>query len=278
MQKTEDKIEDELETIGQVEVIDHRVDVIDVEPDDIAETTRVAARLPAKPEIGDPQARARQRALRFYILLPMIFLTVALMGGLRLASPDNAFVFMAPALLCLVFAVVLIVLFARGGLIDIGSWFSDDFPTVHNIANGALLVSLFAATVQVFNSVIPEAGLPFWVVSFCFAWSLWNNLFAQFDNKKLLRSMIALFAFAFFAKYILLAGLTAPAGDGGWLRSLIENPAQEAATWLLSLPRYSAGTGYIQFFCLLLYFLGLYILPRTIGVLAMPDHDGAASR
>ncbi len=263
MQKTEDQLEDELEGIGQVEGIDHRGDVIDAEADELAEVTRVAKRLPAKPAADDSAARARQRALRFYILLPLLFLTVALMGGLRLASPDNGFVFMAPALLCLVFGVVLIVLFVRGGLIEIDSWFSDDFPTVHNIANGFLLLSLFAATAQVFNSVIPEAGLPFWVVSFCFAWSLWNNLFAEFDNRKLLRSMIALFAFAFFAKYVVLAGLTAPAGDGGWLRSLIENPAQEAATWLLALPRYSAGTGYIQFFCLLLYFAGLYTLPRS---------------
>lgn len=208
-------------------------------------------------------ARERQRALRLYVLLPLLFLTVALMGGLRLASPDNSFVFMAPALICLFFAVVLIVLFVRGRLIAFETWFSDDHSTSHNIANGVLLLSLFAATTQVFNSVLPETGLPFWVVSFCFAWTLWNNFFADFDNKKLLRSMTAMFAFAFVAKYVLLAGLTAPAGDGGWLRSLIENPAKETVTWLLELPRYSRGTGYIQFFCLLFYFAGLYILPSS---------------
>jgi hypothetical protein len=206
--------------------------------------------------------RERQRALRLYIFLPLIFLTVALMGGLRLASPDNAFVFMSPALICLFFAIVLIVLFVRGGLIAFDTWFSDDYSTPHNISNGVLMLSLFAATAQVFNSVLPESGLPFWVVSFCFVWTLWNNLFAEFDNKKLLRSMIALFAFAFVAKYVVLAGLTAPTGDG-WLRSMIENPAKETVTWLLELPRYSAGTGYIQFFCLLLYFAGLYMLPKS---------------
>lgn len=207
--------------------------------------------------------RERQRALRLYILLPLLFLTVALMGGLRLASPDNAFVFMSPALICLFFAVVLLVLFVRGGLIAFDAWFSDDYSTSHNISNGVLMLSLFAATAQVFNSVLPETGLPFWVVSFCFAWSLWNNLFAEFDNKKLLRSMVALFAFAFVAKYVVLAGLTAPVGEGGWLRSMIENPAKETVTWLLELPKYSAGTGYIQFFCLLLYFAGLYMLPKS---------------
>lgn len=187
------------------------------------------------------------------------------MGGLRLASPDNAFVFMSPALVCLFFAVVLIVLFVRGGMIAFDSWFSDDHTTSRNIASGVLMLSVFAATTQVFNSVLPETGLPFWVVSFCFAWSLWNNLFADFDNKKLLRSMIALFAFAFVTKYLILAGLTAPAGAGSWLRSMIENPAKETVTWLLELPRYSSGTGYIQFFSILLYFAGLYMLPKDAG-------------
>ena len=218
---------------------------------------------------ADP-VRERQRALRLYVLLPLLFLTVALMGGLRLASPDNSFVFMAPALICLFFSLVLIVLFVRGRLIAFETWFSDDHSTSHNVANGVLLLSLFAATTQVFNSVLPETGLPFWVVSFCFAWSLWNNFFADFDNKKLLRSMTPLFAFAFVAKYVVLAGLTAPAGDGGWLRSLIENPAKETVTWLLELPRYSRGTGYIQFFCLLFYFAGLYILPSSADRLDYP--------
>lgn len=207
--------------------------------------------------------RERKRALRLYLLLPLVFLTSALLGGLRLAAPDGAFVFITPALICLLFAVVLMVLFARGGMIAMDGWFSDDFSTVQNIANGVVLLSVYAATVQIFNSLLPEAGLPFWVVAFCFAWSLWNNLFAGFDNKKLLRSMVALFAFAFVAKYIVLTGLTAPAGEGGWLRSLIENPAQETMTWLFELPRYTAGTGYIQFFCLALYLAGLYLLPRS---------------
>ena len=213
-------------------------------------------------ETSSDGPRERQRAIRHYVFLPLLFLTVTLMGGLRLASPDNAFVFMSPALICMFFAVVLIVLFVRGGLIAFDGWFSDDYAVSHNISNGVLMVSLFAATVQVFNSVLPETGLPFWVVSFCFAWSLWNNLFAAFDNKKLLRTMIALFAFAFVAKYVVLAGLTAPTGDS-WLRSMIENPAKETVTWLLELPRYSTGTGYIQFFCLLFYFAGLYMLPSS---------------
>lgn len=212
---------------------------------------------------GIDHGRERTRAVRLYIFLPLVFLTSALLGGLRLASPDGAFVFVTPALICLLFGVLLMVLFARGGMVSVEGWFSDDFSTVHNVANGAVLASAYAATVQVFNSLLPETGIPLWVVAFCFAWTLWNNLFAEFDGKKLLRGMIALFTFAFVAKYVILAGLTVPSGEGGWLRSLIENPGRETMTWLLDLPRYNSGTGYIQFFCLALYLGGLYLLPRS---------------
>ncbi len=249
----------------ELEVIDVIEDAEIVDVDDEPVTVVSAKQIgPARSlqEIS-PESRERTRAIRLYIFLPLIFLTSALLGGLRLASPDGAFVFVTPALVCLLFAAILMVLFVRGGMISIDGWFSDDLTTSNNIANGMVLVSAFAATAQAFNSLLPETGLPFWVVAFCFAWSLWNNLFADFDNKKLLRSMVALFAFAFIAKYVVLAGLTAPAGETGWLRSMIENPARETMTWLLELPRYTAGTGYIQFFCLALYLGGLYLLPRS---------------
>jgi len=131
-----------------------------------------------------------------------------------------------------------------------------------NVANAAILITLFAATTQLLNSLMPEQGLPFWIVAFCFFWTLWNNLFADFDTKKLLRSLGALFGLAFVTKYLLLANLTAPAGKT-WFEALTENPAQEAVTRLLDLPRFAAATGYIQFFTAVIYLFGLFILPQS---------------
>ncbi|MDM7922240.1 MAG: hypothetical protein QUS14_08055 [Pyrinomonadaceae bacterium] len=220
-------------------------------------------------EIGTKQPPAEvltfaggNTAVYRYIVLPLIFLTVALLGGLRIAEADGAFIFLRPALLHLIFAVVLLVLFVRAGLIRIDGWFAEEFPLAKNAANASVMVALFAATTQLFNSLTPEQGLPFWVVAFCFFWTLWNNLFAEFDTKRLLRSLGGLFGIAFVAKYMLLANLTAPTGES-WLRRIIENPAQEAFTWLLDLPRFAASTGYIQFFAVLLFLLGLYLLPAT---------------
>ena len=125
-----------------------------------------------------------------------------------------------------------------------------------------MLLTLFSASVQLFNAVLPEQGLPFWVVGFCFFWTLWNDLFAEFDAANLIRSLAALFGLAFVTKYLLLANLTAPAGDN-WLQSIFQNPTKEAFTWLLDLPRYGKGTGYVQFFTVALYLLGLFLTPQT---------------
>src|SRR5687768_16671615 len=213
-------------------------------------------------QVGKRTEGRTQRLNLRYVFLPMLFLTSAMLGGLRLAAIDGAFIFLKPPLLCLIFAVILLVLYFRAGLIDWEGWFSEDFSSLKNGANGMVLLTLFAASTQLFNSLLPEQGLPYWVVGFCFFWTLWNNLFADFDTKKLLRSLGALFGLAFVVKYLLLANLTAPAG-GSWLRSVIERPAQEAFTWLLDLPRFSAGTGYIQFFAVAFYLSGLFLLPRT---------------
>ncbi|QYO68024.1 hypothetical protein [Leptolyngbya sp. 7M] len=207
-----------------------------------------------------------QRYYGRYFLIPAIFLTVALLGGMRLGSIDGSFIFLKPSLLCLVFASIMMVLFFRTGLIRLDGWLNETFTMRMNAANSVVLFSLFAGTTQLFNSLIPEQGLPFWIISFCFFWTLWNNLFADFDTKRLLRSLGALFGLAFVVKYLVLANLAAPA-DRNWLRGILESPGKQAMTWLLDIPQFSAATGYIQFFAVILFLVGLYLLPTSADVL-----------
>jgi hypothetical protein len=208
-----------------------------------------------------PASRARS-AVSTYIVLPIVFLTVTLLGGLRLGAVDNSFIFLKPALICLVFAGVTLILFFRSGLISLHEWLSESLSILRNTANTAILLTLFTATVQLFNALLPEHGLPFWIVGFCFFWTLWNNLFSEFNVQRLIRSLGALFGLAFIVKFLVLANLTAPEGTS-WLQRMIENPGREAFTWLLDLPRYSSGTGYIHFFTVVLYLIGLYLTPAT---------------
>jgi hypothetical protein len=198
-------------------------------------------------------------------VLPLIFLTVTLLGGLRLSGADRSLIFVPPSLFCLVAASVLMILFFRAGLVRMDGWFSERFDLVKNVANACVLATLFAASTQLFNSLLPERGLPLWIIGFCFFWTLWNNLFSDFDTKRLLRSLGALFGLAFVVKYIVLASLAAPASDS-WLRSVLENPLREGATYILDLPRFSAGTGYLQFFAVAFYLLGLFLAPTSTSL------------
>ncbi len=68
-----------------------------------------------------------------------------------------------------------------------------------------------------------------------------------------------MFALAFVVKYLLLANLTAPPSDSLW-QKITENPARETFTWLLDLPRFAAATGYVQFFTLVFYLIGLLLV------------------
>lgn len=218
-------------------------------------------KLKIKDQKNDEQ-RTTDNGLLRYVFLPLIFLTVALLGGLRLSAEDSAFLFLKPALICLIYATLLLILFFRAGLLKLDGWFSESFSTLKNVANAVVLLALFFASTQIFNSLLPERGLPFWVFAFCFFWTLWNNLFVEFQGKRLLQSLGSVFALAFVAKYLILSYLTAPA-SASWWRGLLENPTQEAFTWLLDLPRFSAGTGYIQFFAVIFYLLGLFLLPAS---------------
>lgn len=225
--------------------------------------TQVESRKP-KAEIKTQSAKSNsqnQTAYVQYIFLPLIFLTVALLGGLRFDAADASFLFLKPALVCLVFASVLLFLFFRARLLKLDGWFSESFPASKNAANGCVLLALFAASAQVFNSLLPERGLPFYTIAFCFFWTLWNNLFAEFDARRLIKSLAGMFALAFVVKYLILANLAAPPSESLWQR-VTENPTKEAFTYLLDLPRFAAATGYVQFFALIFYLIGLFLIRR----------------
>jgi hypothetical protein len=48
-----------------------------------------------------PTNRSRNRALLDFVVLPFLFLTVALLGGLRIGAENGVFIFIAPPLVTL---------------------------------------------------------------------------------------------------------------------------------------------------------------------------------
>ena len=69
--------------------------------------------------------RSRNQALLRFVVLPFTLLTIALLGGLRVNAEGGAFIFIAPPLVTLVLAVLLLLLFVRGGLIHLSAWVSS---------------------------------------------------------------------------------------------------------------------------------------------------------
>ena len=204
--------------------------------------------------------RDSNRLLVRHILLPTIFLTVALTGGLRVASETGAFLFVAPPLVALVLAVLLSILFVRGGLVNPRAWLAGDQAPLTNVSHALTLLALFFASAQAFNSVLPERGLFRWMFAFFFLWTLWNNQFADFEPRRLLRSLAALFSTAFILKHMLLASLYAP--DGGWLKQLAGALLEGFTQGTFGAQEsYAPSTGYISFFTLALYVLGLFLVP-----------------
>lgn len=222
------------------------------------ETTSTDLTTANSQEVVAVDNRSRNEALVSYWALPFIFLTVALLGGLRVSADDHAFVFFPPPLITLVLAVLVMLLFVRGGLIERRSWIAANDPPLRNLSHIWVLLTLFVASAQVFNSVLPERGLLHWLFSFFFLWTLWNNQFSSFDVRRLLRSLVVLFGTAFVLKHMLLASLYAP--DGGWLKRVAGALAQGVSLGTLDAPMFAPATGYISFFTLGLYLIGLLLM------------------
>jgi hypothetical protein len=177
---------------------------------------------------------------------------------LRVSGDSHAFIFLPPSLITLVLAVLLLLLFVRGGLIEIRSLIAGTNPPLTNVAHIWMLLTLFFACAQAFNSVLPERGLLHWLFSLFFLWTLWNNQFSSFDARRLLRSLVVLFGTAFILKHLLLASLFSP--DGTWLKSLTSALVSGVTLGALDAPGFAPATGYISFFTLGLYLVGLILI------------------
>jgi hypothetical protein len=213
--------------------------------------------------------RSNNRALVDFLLLPLLFLTVALLGGLRVDAVSRNFIFIAPPLVTLLLAVLLMLLLVRGGLLRFQQWVGSDLSPLTNVAHVWMFITLFFASAQGFNSVLPERGLFHWMFSFFFLWTLWNNQFSSFDARRLLRSLAILFGTAFVLKHMLLASLYSP--EGSWLKRVAGALFQGVTEGTLNAPSFAPATGYIAFFTLSLFVAGLILLavadnkPTTIA-------------
>ena len=189
--------------------------------------------------------------------LPLIFLLVALLGGLRFAADDHALRFVPPPLTTLLLASATLLLFGRARLIDVGrDWIGSARSPEENLSNGLTLAVLFAATVQVFNAVMPEDALFFAVFTVALALVLWNALLSTTQPHRLVISLGGVLLAGFVVKYLLLASLFEP-GDSV-ARSIVQSVLRGVTLGGLESEPYARATGYTAFACVAIYLVGLW--------------------
>jgi len=199
------------------------------------------------------------------IALPLIFLTVALMGGFR--SPLTGDMrFLAPHPSYLVLAVFILGVAFRSGLLLPELLISHRRTPLENASGAIVLVSLFLASAQVVNSLAPEEGLLHLLYCLFFAVLLWNTLAARPDRQRLLHSLFVILSSAFIFKYVLLAGLYDP--QGGLVRRVLTALVEGVALGTLRYQPWGPATGYVAFVTGLLYLAGLVMLPTGPGGVA----------
>jgi hypothetical protein len=196
-------------------------------------------------------------AAREAFVLPALFLTVAGAGGLRIAPAGGGMSFVPPPLITLVLAVLLLGVMARAGLLIPTGLVSDHRTGLENASGAVVLLTLFAASAQLFTCLTPDAGMLRLVFNLFFLFLLWNTLAAQPDRTRLLRSLVVVFGWAYVVRYVALAALADP--EAGWTRRLLTVLLEGAA---VSGEPTAPLAGYIAFATLALYMIGLVLLPR----------------
>ena len=194
--------------------------------------------------------------LREALALPCLFLTVALLGGLRLGADVRL---VPPPLITLVLAVLLVGSLIRSGVVVPERLLSHRRTGLENACGGAVLLALAAASAQVFNLLTPDTGLLHVLIGVFFLVQLLTTLTAVRDRMAMLRSLAVLLGCAFFLRFIALESLYAP--GRGVLKRVMTALMEGITLGALDYAPNGAATGYVAFLALSLYLVGLVLLP-----------------
>lgn len=195
-------------------------------------------------------------AAREAILLPVLFLTVALLGGLRIAEDVS---WQPPPLFTLVLALLLVGTLVRCRAFAPEHLMNQSRSTPEQLNGVVILLTVFVASAQAFNLVTPESGLPRALGVVLFFILLLNTLAGSADRPRLLGSLLVIFGSGFVLKFIVLSALAR--SPEGILTRLFRWAFEELTLGMVLQPKLHASTGYIAFLTLVLFAYGLIRLP-----------------
>jgi hypothetical protein len=206
-------------------------------------------------------------AAREAIVLPALFLTVALLGGVR-TGEDWALV--APPPSSLVLAMILVGALVTSGVLAPERLMDPSRSSLANLNGLVLLLALFVASAQAFNAATPVSGAPRALAHIFFFVLLLNTLAASANRIHMLRSLLVIFGSAFTLKFVVLAGLSDPARGG--LSRVMQAVFEGVTLGMVTQDASGAATAYVAFVCLVLFLFGLMLLPsRPAGAVHGSD-------
>ena len=157
--------------------------------------------------------------------------------------------------------MVLLAILVRSGALAPDRLMHASRSAVANANGLTVLLSLFAASAQVITLVVPDSGVPAVMV-----WAVLLSLLLQAfaigpDRERLLRGLLVTFGAVFVLKFIVLAALSAPAESriGRAIQLLFEGVTLGGVS---QRPTH-AVEGYLAFVTLLMYLVGVALLPRA---------------
>jgi len=213
-------------------------------------------------------------AVREAIVLPLLFLTIALLAGARIGAQVAL---VPPSLFSLILATMLIAALVRGGAFAPERLLHASRSTVANANGAVVLFALFLATAQILAMLTPATGLPLLFVDIFLFVTLLNTLVAMPDRVRLLRSLAVTLISALLLKFVVLASLSAPAASR---TSRLLAALFDAATFgSITQDAQSPAAGYLAFAAIAMYLVALALLqpPGSPGSRPPRDELEAAS-
>jgi hypothetical protein len=208
-------------------------------------------------------------AAREAIVLPIAFLTVLLLGSVRVAETT---ILAPPSVFALVLGLLFVRIVVQSGTLAPERLLASSRSVLANANGFVALVGLWLAAAQVIALLIPESGLPRIVLAVYLLLLLVNTAAAAPDRTRLLRSVAVTFGALFLLKFVVLAQLSTP--GNGRVNQVMQALLEGVTLGALLQPPAHAVTGYLALAALMLFLVTLLLLPTGS---VQPD-DGALVR
>ncbi len=199
-------------------------------------------------------------ALREALVLPAAFLTVLLLGSVRMSQ---ATMLVPPSAFALVLGLLVMRVVVQSGTLAPERLLAASRSALANLNGAVVLAALWLASAQVVALLIPESGLPRIVFAVFLLILLLNTAAAAPDRLRLLRSLAVTFGALFLLKFVVLRELSAPGTSG--LKRVLQTLLEGITLGALLQPASHPATGYLALLSLVLFLVALFLLPARIA-------------